>query len=97
MVVSLIKKIFLRKDLIKIIKSHSLESDEKELNSFFKEVCKERGKIISIKPINEISSKNYYEETGRNALQTFTDNYYLIHYKCSKEIENSEKLGLRKP
>jgi len=88
---SLIKKFLGRKDFVMVMASRNPAYDEEDINSFFEQVHKERGKIIKIESMLSIQSNSDYEMTGREGVYTDTENNYLIHYKCHKRIKVNQK------
>lgn len=83
---SLVKKLLCRKDYVEIIPVTSPEKNNKEINSFLEKVRNERGKIIRIEGMESVSSHYADGEFGIEGTFTNTDNSYLVHYRCYKQI-----------
>jgi len=85
--ISLLKKLFCRKDYVEIIPAGNPEFDNKNINSFLEKILDEKGIIIKIQGIEYHytinGSENYYGEPG---IHTVSENRYLLHYKCHKKI-----------
>jgi len=84
---SLIKKVLGRKDFVMVMASRNPEYDEENINSFIKEVQDEKGRIIKIQGIENISSSYHDGQYVGEGIYTYTENNYLIHYKCHKKVE----------
>ena len=87
MSVSLLKKLFFRKDYVEIIPGENPEFDNKSINSFLEKIRDENGRVIKIEGIESIytynGSESYYGEPG---IHTTSENRYLLHYRCHKQI-----------
>lgn len=85
--VSLLKKLFFRKDYVEIIPSGGPRFDNQNINSFLEKIRDEKGRVIKIEGIESTYTVNgnesYYGEPG---IHTTSENRYLLHYRCHKKI-----------
>jgi hypothetical protein len=86
---SLVRKIFCKKDYVEVIPAIDPQLDNEKINFFLERIRNQRGRIIRIQGMEKVStdySDGQYVEAG---FSTSSENSYLIHYKCYRQIRTT--------